>query len=175
VNEALNNLIAHITPKNRTYSMSELLKARLHVALGIQILGFWKYFNKVFFRLLELPTEEPFTNFLELKEKFREDKHAHQKMLEVKVKRWRLYHRNLKNKTREMERAKQDGDYGRGIGLTPIEDETPAGSGGEAGGGCEPSAGKKPKVACVACRQNMDIKRGAQRPAASIMTISHSE
>jgi hypothetical protein len=70
------------------------------------------------------------------------------------VKRRRVYYSKLIIRTKEMERAKRDGDYGRGIGLVQAEEETKTDS-GEAGKGNTDigggPAGKKPKVAGGAC------------------------
>ena len=50
-NEALNNLIAWVAPKNKTYSGTGSLKTRINVNISIHSIGFMQFFLRLFHKL----------------------------------------------------------------------------------------------------------------------------
>ena len=68
----MNNLIAYVTPENKTMAHSMSLNNRISSVVGISILGFNKYWKQVF-KLMEIQTTATFKQFFQA-EKFNAEK-----------------------------------------------------------------------------------------------------
>ena len=71
-NESMNNIIAHLAPKNKTVVHSTSLNNRISCVVGISMFGFKTYWIQVF-NLIEIQTTQTF-NYLLQAEKLNAEK-----------------------------------------------------------------------------------------------------
>ena len=191
VNESLNNSIAWLAPKNKTYAGSQSLTNRVCIAIGIQSLGSLHYFT----RLLEdlgIDITPDVKHYLTLHAETRDYRITKAQDPESKRLRNTAFHAKLKEATVELKGAiaKRDGlIYQPGIGMNDGYDESATAE--ELDCLDPPSKKKRRKIAstasrkCSACgeaghnRSNRMCKkwspRGATRAAAATTTTRDLE
>ena len=129
-NESFNNTIAWLAPKNKVYSGTNSLKNRISIALGICTLGTLVYYEGLFERLgIKLTADVH--HYLRIRAIKRQKKLDKTKTKEYKKKRKADEFERLKKDTVEAStaRAKRDGTYKSGIGMTGGYDEEEADDG----------------------------------------------
>jgi hypothetical protein len=110
VNEALNNIVAWIAPKNKTYSGSNSLRARISIAIGINSVGFEQFMVELLRRLSITVT--PGTLFwIQQQSARREHRKERSQQSRFKKRRNRKIYEKLKQYTRvaNMDKAKGTG------------------------------------------------------------------
>ena len=152
-NESFNNTISWLAPKNKVYCGTHSLKNRISIALGINALGTYEYYNQLFIRLGIQMTPDVH-HYLSIKSINRAKRLAKTKTKEFKKKRKSDEYDRLKKDTEEAKRSRQrrDGTYKPGIGLL-------TGGYDEDDGGGKPAARKKkqstskynPDATCSGC------------------------
>ena len=122
LNESLNNAIAKVAPKNRTYCKSLSLSARVHIVIGIQNYGYKKYWNTLVTKKLGIEMSESFRNFLQKREKDLNRHKSYQKELRVKRMRIENYLKKMNAEIAKQLKDKQRGATyeGRGGGLANV-------------------------------------------------------
>jgi hypothetical protein len=70
VNESFNNTASWFAPKNKVYCGSQSLRNRLSIAIGINTLGLYEYYKRLF-AVLDVPTTKNIEHFLRVKDNTR--------------------------------------------------------------------------------------------------------
>ena len=161
VNESLNNSIAWLAPKNKTYCGSISLRNRICVAIGIASVGTLHYFRRIF-ESLQIKMTADVEHYLVLHGETRDYRITKCQEPEAKRLRNTKLHEQLKKATIELKGAiaKEGGVYQPGIGLDGgYEDDTQDEA--EDGGDDAKPAAKKRKVGssggsrkCSACGES---------------------
>jgi rubrerythrin len=117
VNEALNNIISWLAPKNKNYCLSHSLINRISVAICIYNMGFDKFYEQLF-RELGIDIDESTRYYLQAKEKQRTMKSRLSKTLERKKKRNQRMYAKLREHTDKIRKdKKKNAVYASGIGF----------------------------------------------------------
>ena len=129
VNESLNNTIAWVAPKNKTYCGSVSLQTRICIAVGIHILGVEDFYGQLF-RLLGIAITPGTAFYLAQQQAIRDRKRNNWQKTETKRRRNLKFHAKLKEHTAKAasDRAKKQG-YCPGIGMDvcqPVTSKHPA-------------------------------------------------
>ena len=120
VNESLNNTISWVTPKNKTYLTTQSLRNRISVAVGINALGIYTYFARLFRELgIDLPEDVAHClKQVDARQTYRINKSQE---IEQKKKRQESFHKTLVEEHTERakkQRCKREGSiYQPGIGM----------------------------------------------------------
>ena len=85
-NEALNNSVNAYAPKGRTYSLTASLDTRVAIVGGVQVVGYYYFWKKVF-NALDLDMDANLRKHLQAKDKKKKGKSTRQKSKEGKKKR----------------------------------------------------------------------------------------
>lgn len=104
VNEALNNVIAWLAPKNKTHCRSDSLLNRVSIGICIFVLGFEEFFVSVF-KELGIEMDASTRCHVTLKERQRKEKSEKARTNKAKVKRNDRVHNELKQ---HMVKAKEE-------------------------------------------------------------------
>ena len=80
LNEAMNTCVAKYAPKGKTYCSSLSLSNRICIAIGVQNLGFFEFWDRIF-DLLDLASGDDFTNHLKKKDKNKKRKQEYESEL----------------------------------------------------------------------------------------------
>ena len=118
VNESFNNTATWFAPKNRVYCGSHSLRNRLGMAVGINSIGFVKYFTRLYWKM-GITMEPPVLYFLQQKDRSRSKRLADLKKKEVKKQRMAKKFSRLKDDEIEARKArmKRAGTYRRGMNM----------------------------------------------------------
>ena len=108
LNESLNNTIAWLAPKNKTYGSTQSLLNRVSIAICISTLGTRVYFERLFGKIGIVPTDD-ILYYLDKQQKTRTYRIDMYKKSTSKIKRNKKFHEALKTHTEEAK--KQDGFY----------------------------------------------------------------
>ena len=125
VNESFHNQAAWVAPKNKVYSGSVSLRARLSIALGIKIVGYDKFFQKVFKRM-DILLEPCLWHCLKWTTEWRRAHKARSEKEECKQKRQLKTNAKIKAHVEKMKEARKANDvYESGIGMEVVNPITP--------------------------------------------------
>jgi len=127
VNKSLNNTISWVAPKNKTYSTSQSLDNRISVAVGINGLGVYLYFCRLFI-LLGIDMTDDISHYLQQIDARRTYRILKSRDVDQKKKRQAKFHDMLKEhtETAKKQRCKRDGAvYEPGIGMEGAATATP--------------------------------------------------
>ena len=118
-NESFNNTVSWLAPKNKVYCGTNSLKNRICIALGISTLGTMKYYQGLFQRM-GITMHDDVRHYLQVKSSNRQKRLDKTKSKAYKLKRKRGEMEKIKKEAAEatVARAKRDGVYESGIGLT---------------------------------------------------------
>jgi len=111
-NEALNQAIATVAPKNVCYSSSGSLFSRVAIVIGVHNLGNDSFFQRLLQELSVFP--DGLSEYLRLRDKKKESKRIYRRKFDVKLKR----SKQQKRSREEVFRERTDKSYGPGVGLT---------------------------------------------------------
>jgi len=114
LNESLNNTIAWLAPKNKTYSSTQSLLNRVSIAVCISTLGTRVYFDRLFEKLGIVSTRD-MQYYLDKQQKTRLYRIDMYKKASSKLQRNKKFHEALKKHTEEAK--KLDGFYQPGVGM----------------------------------------------------------
>ena len=118
-NEAFNQIISWMAPKNKVYSMSISLKIRIGMAIGINTLGLVGHYKETFDQLGMFMTSDVY-HYLQVKDSNRSKRINKAKTSAAKRRRQRGKFEKLKQHTEDAKRARcqRDGSvYESGIGM----------------------------------------------------------
>jgi len=118
-NEAFNQTISWMAPKNKVYSMSVSLKIRIGMAIGINTMGLVAYYRLLFDKLNMVMTSDVY-HYLQVKDSNRTKRVNKAKTPTAKRGRQRFKFEKLKQHTEDAKRARcrRDGSvYQSGIGM----------------------------------------------------------
>ena len=119
VNESLNNTISWLAPKNKTYSTSQSLMNRISVAVGINGVGTYAYFTRLF-QLLHIQMTDDISHYLKMIDSRRTYRINKAKETDQKKHRQEKFHDKLKehSETAKKEYRRREGSvYEPGIGM----------------------------------------------------------
>ena len=118
-NESFNNTASWVAPKNRVYCGTNSLRNRLSLALGITSLGTMKYYEGLFARM-DIEMNDDVRHFLRVKSDGRDRRLQRTKTKEYKIKRRQDEMNRIKKEAKQatIDRAKREGVYEPGIGMT---------------------------------------------------------
>ena len=119
VDESLNNAISWVAPKNKTYSTSQSLMNRISLAVGINGLGIYLHFCRLF-EMLNISIPEDVAYYLQQVDKRRTHRINKSKDKDQKKKRQEKFHQKLAEHAEKAksERCKREGSvYQPGIGM----------------------------------------------------------
>ena len=117
VNESLNNFVAWLAPKNKTYSGSMSLSNRISIALGIHSIGTLAYFERLFTKL-GITVSDDILHYLTKQERTRNYRIQQYKKKEVKKERNFKLHNRLREYSEQLIIKKEGGAvYQPGIGM----------------------------------------------------------
>ena len=181
-NESFNNTISWLAPKNKVYCGSNSLANRIAMALGISTLGTMLYFQGLFDKM-GIEASDDVLHFLRVKGANRQKRLDKTKTREYKKKRKAGELEKIKKESSEatVARAKRDGVYKSGIGMTGgydeelEEDDTNKKPAAKA---TAKATGKKPCTACGGtdhqrstsrrCKFYVDRKKKKEDPSAGV-------
>ena len=127
VNESLNNSIAWLAPKNKTYSMSHSLLNRISVAIAINALGIYGFFQRLF-QLLHIDMTPDVAHYLKQVDAPRTYRINKSQETKQKRRRQEKFHDKLMEHTEKAkkERCKREGAvYQPGIGMAKAQQQMP--------------------------------------------------
>ena len=118
-NESFNNTIAWLAPKNKVLCGTSSLDNRICIAVGISTLGTFTYFNRLFGKMGITVTEDV-RHYLRIKGDNRQKRIDKTKTRDFKLKRKSAEFEKIKLESKEAasSRAKREGVYQPGIGMT---------------------------------------------------------
>jgi hypothetical protein len=117
VNESFNNSSSYIAPKNRVFAGSNLLRARLSIALGIKLDGFDKFFRKVF-QALGIQMEPGVWHYLTWTGDWKRKHRERTQTLEYKRKRQEKTNEKIKAYVEQLRKTRKTNDlYQTGIAM----------------------------------------------------------
>jgi hypothetical protein len=155
VNESFNNSSSYIAPKNRVFSGSQSLRARLSIALGIKLDGFDLFFRKVF-QALGIEMEPGVWHYLKWTGDWKRQHRERTQTVDYKKKRQAKTNEKIKAYVEQLRQARKKNDiYRTGVAMDNEQDEI-----------CHPvtqSTGKskQPKKACK-CGSNSHSRTSHQ-------------
>lgn len=125
LNKALNNAIARVAPKNKTFSRSPSLRARVSIVIGIQNYGYNKFWTVLVGEKFGIEMSSAFVAFLEKCQEDLDYNKRYQKELKVKKMRIENYLKKMKEEIEKQKRDKKRGAsyIGKGGGLEDIMDK----------------------------------------------------
>ena len=109
VNESLNNSIAWLAPKNKTYSGSDSLLNRVAMAIGINALGYERFYTAVF-RELGIDVPAATTMYLSQQTQSRDSRTALRRMPVNKRRRNKRTYAKLKKLNQQLVQDRKNGD-----------------------------------------------------------------
>ena len=126
-NESFNNTVSWLAPKNKVYCGTSSLKNRICVALGLTSLGTLKYYEGLFLRM-GITMEKDVRHYLQFTGNNRRKRIERSKTTQYKRKRKSQEMDKIKKEAAEaaVDRAKRQGVYRSGIGMTGGYDECQA-------------------------------------------------
>ena len=120
-NEALNNIVAHYAPKNRTYSTTMSLSNRISIVVGVHNIGYLDYWTDAYEKI-QLPMTVA-QRKLHSKDRRRNWKREYNSMIETKRKRSQKRNESMRDLMKQQqEDAKRGAIYESGYAL---EDHVP--------------------------------------------------
>jgi hypothetical protein len=122
VNESMNNTISWLAPKNKCYGGSQSLRNRVCIAVGINSLGYQRYFTRIF-HALGIAMTPNIRHFLGIKERNRQKRIQKTKTKDAKRIRKEKIFEKLRNdeQVKRNERKKKFGVYRTGINMEDPE------------------------------------------------------
>ena len=120
MNEALNNSIAYLCPKNKTFSSTTSLRSRISCVIGSSILNFDDFWSRVF-KKLELSMSPTFNAFITTVAQRDAYRREYYKKHEVKRARRFKNKASLQQQIYDDRLARKSGDYGAGIAILSNE------------------------------------------------------
>jgi hypothetical protein len=125
VNESLNRVISKYAPKDRTYCMTMALQSRVHLAIGVYLWGWEKYYSELF-KKLRMEMTGNTLHFLQRKDRINKRTYDYYRKTAVKRRRANVLNEKIKRLVEEERRAKMRGEvYASGSRLDSTE-TTPA-------------------------------------------------
>ena len=118
MNESFNNTASWFAPKNKVYCGSQSLRNQLSLSIGINTLGLYDYFTRLY-KILGIAVTDNVAHFLRVKERNRLQRLQKNKSREQKKARMKRKFDQLKEHeaTAKKERAKRDGTYKTGLNM----------------------------------------------------------
>ena len=111
-NEALNQVIATVTPKSVCYSGSISLFSRIALVIGIHNMGYYNFFTELFQRV-GVGMTAILAKFLHAKNERKDRKKVYERRLDIKVKR----SKQQKKQIQEIYKERTDMSYGHAVGI----------------------------------------------------------
>ena len=117
LNEAMNNSVSSYAPKTKNFSGTMSLKTRVGVAAGIQAIGYYGFWKRVFDEL-DLPLDTAFEHSLKMRDRKKESKRKRQRSTDGKLKQRRKDFAKMDQIHKEQMNDRKTGKtYGAGIAL----------------------------------------------------------
>jgi hypothetical protein len=117
VNESFNNLVAWIAPKNKVYSGSGSLRARIAMAIGIKLVGFEEFF-RLLFKAMGIILEPGTWHFFRSIGDWKKRHKARSETQHYKEKRHQKTNEKIKKYVEELQKARRENDlYQTGIAM----------------------------------------------------------
>jgi hypothetical protein len=117
VNESFNNLVAWIAPKNKVYSGSGSLVARIAIAIGMKLAGFEEFFRRLY-QTMGIAVEPGTWHFFQSVGDWKKKHKERSELTENKQKRHQKTNEKIKRYVEELRKARRENDvYQTGIAM----------------------------------------------------------